>query len=109
MDKIKHLTLLLAKNTAKSDIIQNILRDLKSLRAMWNWLYLALYVYLCIWVALHHPDHLGTALTVTGGIVSVVFTGYVFSKTYEKVKNGNGNGNGNHQPPAVGDENGAGD
>ena len=71
------------------------------------WLYLTLYVYLCVWVALHHPDHLSTALTVTGGIVSVVFTGYVFSKTYEKVKNGNGNGN--HQPlPTNGEENGAG-
>lgn len=107
MDRIKRLTLSLARKTARSDIIQNVLRDLKSLRAMWNWLYLALYVYLCVWVALHHPDHLSTALTVTGGIVSVVFTGYVFSKTYEKIKNGNGNEN--HQPPPTADENGAGD
>jgi len=94
MDRIKRLTLSLARKTAKSDLIQNLLRDLKSLRALWNGLYLALYVFLCIWTALHHPEHLATAITVTGGVVSVIFTGYVLTKAYEKVKNGNGD----HQP-----------
>ncbi len=105
MDRIKRLTLSLARKTAKSDLAQNFIRDLKSLRAAWNYVYLALFVFLCVWVALHHPEHLSTAITVTGGIVSVVFTGYVLSRAIEKVKNGN-NGNGR---PHNGEENGAGD
>jgi len=106
MDRIKRLTLALAKNTFESDFAQNLMRDLKSLRTTWNYVYLALYVFLCVWTALYHPEHLSTAITVTGGIVSVVFAGYVLTKTYEKVKNGNGNGS--HKPPG-GDENGASD
>jgi hypothetical protein len=50
-------------------------------------------------------------VTVTGGVVSVIFTGYVLTKTYERVKNGNGNGNG-HGPSGDshgGDENGSSD
>lgn len=74
--------------------------------AITYYVYLALYVFLCVWTALYHPEHLSTAITVTGGIVSVVFAGYVLTKTYEKVKNGNGNGN--HKPPG-GDEHGASD
>lgn len=46
---------------------------------------------MCIWTVLHHPDSVSTAITVTGGVVSVIFTGYVMTKAYEKVKNGNGN------------------
>lgn len=42
MDRIKRLTLSLARKTARSDLVQNILRDFKSLRALWNWLYMAL-------------------------------------------------------------------
>ncbi|MCX5786042.1 MAG: hypothetical protein NTX59_10165 [Elusimicrobia bacterium] len=80
------------------------LRDISA--AITYYVYLALYVFLCVWTALYHPEHLSTAITVTGGIVSVVFAGYVLTKTYEKVKNGNGNGN--HKPPG-GDENGASD
>lgn len=96
MDRIKRLTLKLAKKTIKMDFIQNIIRDLKSLRAVWNYFYLALYGFLCIWTALRAPEHLSTAITVTGGIVSVVFTGYVLSKAYEK-KNGFNNGNDKHE------------
>jgi hypothetical protein len=96
MDRIKQLTIALARKTAKSDFIQNLIRDLKSLRAVWNYFYLGLYAFLCIWTALRHPEHLSMAITVTGGIVSVVFTGYVFSKTYEKKNGLNGN---NHIPP----------
>ena len=105
MDRIKRLTLSLARKTARSDLIQNILRDMKSLRALWNWLYMALYVWICVWTVLHHPDAIPTVITVTGGVVSVIFSGYVLSRAYEKAKNGN-NGNG-HTPN--GEENGAGD
>lgn len=105
MDRIKRLTLSLARKTARSDLAQNLVRDFKSLRALWNALYLALYVFLCVWTALNYPEHLSTAITVTGGVVSVIFSGYVLSKTYEKIKNG-GNGNGHS---LNGEENGAGD
>lgn len=91
MDRIKRLTIKLARKTIKTDFIQNIIRDLKSLRAVWNYFYLALYAFLCVWTAFKHPEHLSTAITVTGGIVSVVFTGYVLSKTYEKKNGLNGN------------------
>lgn len=91
MDRIKRLTFSLARKTARSDLVQNILRDFKSLRALWNWLYMALYAWMCIWTILYHPESVSTAITVTGGVVSVIFTGYVMTKTYEKIKNGNGN------------------
>ena len=105
MDRIKRLSLSLARKTARSDLAQNLVRDFKSLRALWNALYLALYVFLCVWTALNHPEHLSTAITATAGVVSVIFTGYVLSKTYEKVKNGNGN----HKPQPPGGEHEAGD
>lgn len=99
MDRIRRLTVSLARKTAKSDVVQNLLRDFKSLRALWNWLYMALYAWMCVWTVLHHPDSVSTAITVTGGVVSVIFTGYVLTKTYEKVKNGNGN---QSSPPSGG-------
>ncbi len=105
MNRIKRLTLALARKTARSDLAQNLMRDLKSMRALWNWIYMTLYVWICVWTVLHHPDVIPTVVTVTGGVVSVIFSGYVLSRAYEKVKNGNGN----HQPPPSGGENGAGD
>jgi hypothetical protein len=105
MDWIKRLTLTLARNTARSDLAQNLIRDLKSMRALWNWIYMALYVWICVWSVLRHPDTIPTVITVTGGVVSVIFSGYVLSRTYEKIKNG-GNGNGH---PHNGEGNGASD
>lgn len=74
----------------KSDFAQNLARDIKSLRALWNWLYLALYAWICVWAVLHHPESVNTAITVTGSVVSVIFTGYVLTKTYEKTRKGSG-------------------
>jgi len=105
MDRIGRLSLSLARKTARSDLAQNLVRDLKSMRALWNWIYMALYAWICVWTVLHHPDAIPTVVTVTGGVVSVIFSGYILSRTYEKVKNG-GNGNG-HTPNE--EENGAGD
>lgn len=104
MDRIRRLSLSLARKTARSDLAQNLMRDLKSMRALWNWIYMALYVWICVWAVLHHPDVIPTVITVTGGVVSVIFSGYVLSRAYEKVKNGNGNGH-----PPNGEENGASD
>ncbi len=108
MDRIKQITLALAKKTANSDFVRNLMRDIKSLRALWNWIYMTLYAWICVWTVLYHPDAIPTVVTVTGSVVSVIFTGYVLTKTYERVKNGNGNGH--SQPPdSPGDENGASD
>jgi hypothetical protein len=67
------------------------MRDFRSLRALWNWIYLALYVFLCIWAALFYPKALATAIITTGTLVGTIFTVYVASSSYEKVvkwKNG---------------------
>src|ERR1700730_359413 len=71
---------------AKSDFAKNIARDFKSLRSLWNWIYMTLYVWMCIWTVLYHPQAIPTALSVTGGVISVIFTGYVCSKAYEKTR-----------------------
>ena len=89
MREIKRLTFTLARKTFRSDLAQNLIRDLKSLRALWNWIYMALYVWVCVWTALYHPNAIPTVVTVTGSVVSVIFTGYVMSKSYEKVRGGN--------------------
>lgn len=88
MREIKRLTLTLARRTLRSDLAQNLIRDLKSLRALWNWIYMALYVWICVWTVLYHPNAISTVVTVTGSVVSVIFTGYVMSKSYEKVRDG---------------------
>lgn len=76
---------LIAKIQA-TDLVQNLLRDLKSLRVLWNYIYMALFVWMDVWTMLYHPAAIPTALTVTGGVVSVIFTGYVLTTTYEKAK-----------------------
>jgi len=89
MNRIKQLTLALALKTLGSDLIQNFMRDLKSLRALWNWIYMALYVWVCVWTVLYHPEHIPTVITVSGNVVGIIFTGYVLSKAYENSRNGN--------------------
>ena len=77
-----------AGKAVKMDFAKNLARDIKSLRALWNWIYMSLYLWICVYAVLYHPETIPTAITVTGGVVSVIFTGYVCTKTYEKVKNG---------------------
>jgi FtsH-binding integral membrane protein len=81
------MTLALAMKTLYSDFAQNLMRDLKSLRALWNWIYMGLYVCVCVWTVLKHPDYIPTVISVTGSVVSIIFTGYVLSKAYEKGRN----------------------
>jgi hypothetical protein len=93
MNRIKQLTLALALKTLGSDLIQNFMRDLKSLRALWNWIYMALFVWVCAWTVLYHPEHIPTVITVSGSVVGIIFTGYVLSKAYEKAYNGHNEDN----------------
>jgi hypothetical protein len=66
-----------------SDFIQNLIRDLKSLRAIFNWIYLFLYVWLIWYAATHYKESIPTAIVSTAGIVSVIFSGYIYSKKSE--------------------------
>lgn len=68
------------------DSATNFMRDMKSMRALWNYLYLALYIYLCVWAALYgDKDTLKVAIVTTGGLVGTIFTAYVWSTTKEKL------------------------
>ena len=63
----------------------NLMKDLRSLRALFNYVYLLLYVFLCVWGALYYAkDSLNTAIVTTGSIVSAIFAAYVWSTTKEK-------------------------
>lgn len=58
-------------------------KDVYSLRAAWNHIYLALYVFLALFGALKVKEAFPTIVTVTGGVVSVLFTNYILSKKDE--------------------------
>ena len=65
----------------------NFMRDMRSMRALWNYVYLGLYAFLCVWAALYYAhDSLNTAIMTTGGLVGTIFTAYVFSTTSEKMQ-----------------------
>jgi len=69
-----------ARAVSQSDFVQNVIRDLKSLKAFWAHAYLLLYAWVCVRAVLHHPEAIQTVVAVTGGVVSAVFGGYVFSR-----------------------------
>jgi hypothetical protein len=63
----------------------NLMRDMRSMRALFNYLYLFLYIFLCVWAAVNYAkDSLNTAIVTTGGIVSSIFMAYVWGTTKEK-------------------------
>lgn len=67
------------------EFADNLMRDMRSLKALFNYVYLSLYVFLCVWAALYYgKDHLGTAIMTTGGIVGTIFTVYVWGQNKEK-------------------------
>lgn len=72
------------KGASQSDLIRNVIRDLKSTRSLWCWVYLALYVWIAAWALRHRPEAARTVVSVTGGLASCIFTGYVLSKSFEK-------------------------
>lgn len=67
------------------DFAENLARDLKSLRALWNWIYLALYCWITCYLTLYHAESCGSAaIYTTGGIVSSIFAAYCWSSYSEK-------------------------
>jgi hypothetical protein len=68
-----------------SDFATNLARDLKSLKALWNYLILALYTWVCCYGVVFHPEAcLNTVIVTTGGLVASIFTGYIFAANAEK-------------------------
>lgn len=67
------------------DYIQNLVRDLKSLRSIWCYVILALFVWVCCYAMLYYAKDLGTAVIYsTAGLAGTVFTGYVLGSNAEK-------------------------
>lgn len=66
-------------------ILARITQDLNSHRYLWNYIYMTLYVFIAIWLTIFHANTCGTTvITVTGGVVTGIFTNAVWSKVYEK-------------------------
>ena len=64
--------------------IKKVGDDFKSLRGLWCWIYLGFYPCLIIYCVLKVPSCVNTAITVTGGLVGTIFSGYVISTSIEK-------------------------
>ncbi len=68
-----------------SDFFTNLIRDLKSLKALWNYLMLILFTWVCVYCVLFHATTSANTVIVTvGGLVGTIFAGYVWSSTAEK-------------------------
>lgn len=68
-----------------ADIAANVSRDFKSMRALWNWLFLVLYGWVVIYLTRHQGAICGNTIVVTtGSIVTAIFTNYVWSSYMEK-------------------------
>lgn len=64
--------------------VEKVGGDFKSLRGLWCWVYLAFYPLLVVYCITHFPGSVNTAITVTGGVVGTIFSGYVISRSIEK-------------------------
>jgi hypothetical protein len=61
------------------------MRDMRSLKALWNWLFMALFTWECIWALLYDAETCGTTvITCTATLVGAIFTNYVWSSYFEK-------------------------
>lgn len=68
-----------------SDFATNFVRDLKSLKALWNYLMLMLFTWVCVWCVLYHAKECANTVIVTvGGLVGTIFTGYIWASNAEK-------------------------
>lgn len=66
--------------TEANDTIRHLARDFRSMKALWNWLFLALYVWICVYLVLKYAAICGnTVVTATSAIVISIFTNYVWS------------------------------
>lgn len=71
------------------DVLENLMRDLKSLKALWNYMFLALYTWVCCYCVLYHAETCAnTVIMTTGGLVGTIFTGYIWASNKEKQATG---------------------
>lgn len=68
------------------DHAEHLSRDGRSLRVILNWVYCIFYLWLVWYGVTHYKECLNTAIVSTSTLVAAIFTGYVFSKSYEKGK-----------------------
>ena len=86
------------------DFLQNLARDVRSLRSLLCWVYCFLYIWVVVYGVTHYKECINTAIISTSTLVGAIFTGYVFSKSYEKVSLKEQDGTANKPDP---NENGA--
>ena len=64
---------------------ENFMRDLRSMSALWNWLFMILYAGIIIYLVRFHGTTCGnTAIMTTGGIVTAIFTNYIWGEFMKK-------------------------
>ena len=68
------------------DYAEHMARDSRSLRVVLNWVYCLFYLWLVWYGVTHYKECINTAIVSTSTLVGAIFTGYVFSKSYEKGK-----------------------
>lgn len=68
------------------EFFSNFSRDIRSLRSILNWIYCFFYLWLVHYCVKNSPASMDTAIVTTGSVVSIIFTSYVFSKSYEKTR-----------------------
>lgn len=67
------------------DFFTNLMRDLKSVRALWNYLMLGLFFWVIAYLVVNHADTCGnTAIMTVGTVVTAIFTNYVWAANAEK-------------------------
>lgn len=67
------------------DYIENLIRDLKSMRSIWCYAILAFTLWAFWWALTRYPKELGTAVIYsTATLAGAVFTNYVFASNSEK-------------------------
>jgi hypothetical protein len=70
---------------ADASLAQNILRDLKSMKSLWNYLFMILFVWVVVWLVVKHAETCGnTAIVTVGSVVTAIFTNYVWSGHMDK-------------------------
>lgn len=68
-----------------ADFFTNLIRDMKSVKALFNYLFMALYTWVAYHLTRHHAETCGnTMIITTGGVVASIFTNYVWGTNAEK-------------------------
>lgn len=68
-----------------NDFFTNLMRDLKSLKSLWNYLILMLFTWVVVYLTINHAETCGNTIVMTvGGLVGTIFTGYIWAANAEK-------------------------